>query len=308
MTEDNSAWADELLRRVRANAGPRPANEARVLAGIERRIGIAGALHLNEADAPELVRAQGPAASLAGRFTTGAPRAGRAATAARMVRLARPLGLGAVFGLATGALGYWWGSHSQLARVDSALPALSVPAEVGQPALLVPAPRPLPAPEAASELPVAALAGAAPPPGPRAETASPRPASKHAAPVARPRARTLARSEIGQAMLNGSEKGARAAEALTLREAIEQLQRAQLALRRGEALEALELVSQLDQSSPRSLLREERLVTRALALCEMGDVSSAREVLRELEGDEAQSIYRARLEAGCGLTADAQKQ
>jgi hypothetical protein len=40
----------------------------------------------------------------------------------------------------------------------------------------------------------------------------------------------------------------------------------------------------------------------------MGDVSSAREALLEFKGDEAQSIYRARLEAGCGLTADIHKE
>jgi len=298
---------------VRADADPRPANEARVLAGVERRLGIAGPLQLSEGDAPELVRAQRPAAALEGRSTTGAPLAGRAAAATRMARLARPLGLGGLFGLATGALGYWWGSQSQQARVDSALPALSVPAEAGQPALLAPAPRPLAAPEAASETPGAPLPAAVPPPGPRAEPASARAASKHAAPGratpgARPRASTLASSENAKAMPKGSERVARAGEALTLREAIAQLQRAQMALRRGEALAALELVSQLDQSSPRSLLREERLVTRALALCEMGDVSSAREVLLELESDEARSIYRARLEAGCGLTADEHKE
>jgi hypothetical protein len=286
--EENSAWADELLRRVRASADPRPANGSRVLAGIERRLGIAGAVQLSAGDAPELVRAQGPATSPA--------------------RLARPLGLGAMFGLATGALGYWWGAHSQPAGGDSAPVALSVPAEAAQATLLVPAPRQLAAPEVTQELAGTPLA-AAQPPAPEADRAATEPASNHAArkvaPVVRRRTRTLASSEDAK---NGSERVARTGAALTLREAIEQLQRAQTALRRGEALEALELVSQLDQSSPHSLLREERLATRALALCEMGDVSSAREVLLELEGDQAQSIYRARLEAGCGLNADVHKE
>jgi hypothetical protein len=169
--------------------------------------------------------------------------------------------------------------------------------------------------EAASEAPEAQLAGAAAPSGPRAEPALTRRAAneaapRKAAPITGLRARTRVHSEGSKpAPGGGSENASSAGRALTLREAIHQLQRAQTALRRGEALEALELVSQLDKSSPGSMLREERLVTRALALCEMGDLSSAREVLQELGGDEAQSIYRARLEAGCGLTADeAQKE
>jgi hypothetical protein len=84
-----------------------------------------------------------------------------------------------------------------------------------------------------------------------------------------------------------------------LREAIELLQRAEAALRQGDAFAASLLLSDLDRSASADLLREERLVTRALVSCALGDASAAGSALRELEQLNPESIYRARLEGSC---------
>jgi hypothetical protein len=84
-----------------------------------------------------------------------------------------------------------------------------------------------------------------------------------------------------------------------LRRAIELLQRAEAQLRAGDAFAASLLLSDLDRSVPQDLLREERLVTRALVGCALGEVAPARAALHELDQLDAQSIYRARLEGSC---------
>jgi uncharacterized protein HemY len=86
---------------------------------------------------------------------------------------------------------------------------------------------------------------------------------------------------------------------LELREAIELLRRAEAALRRGDAFGAKLFLSDLDRRAPAALLREERLVARALVACALGDAPRAQAALRELEQQNAQSIYRARLEGSC---------
>lgn len=84
-----------------------------------------------------------------------------------------------------------------------------------------------------------------------------------------------------------------------LREAIELLQRAEAVLRQGDAFAASLLLSDLDRNAPADLLREERLVTRALVSCGLGDASTAGSALLELEQLNPESIYRARLEGSC---------
>jgi hypothetical protein len=92
---------------------------------------------------------------------------------------------------------------------------------------------------------------------------------------------------------------ARAPLPLSFREALELLRRAQAAQRLGRAGEAFEHLDQLDQRAEKELLREERLLTRALASCDVGDVEEARRLAAELEQENATSIYSARLRQSC---------
>ena len=85
----------------------------------------------------------------------------------------------------------------------------------------------------------------------------------------------------------------------SLMEALDLLHRAERALH-GDAPElAMGFLSDLDRRTPRHLLREERLATRALAACALGRPDEARAARRELMTEAPASIYLLRLEQSC---------
>jgi len=85
---------------------------------------------------------------------------------------------------------------------------------------------------------------------------------------------------------------------LSFAEVLERLQRANVALRRGQAPLALIRLAEIDRSGG-DILREERDVTRVLALCAIGDEAGARRVAGPLLAGAASSIYAPRLAASC---------
>jgi hypothetical protein len=79
---------------------------------------------------------------------------------------------------------------------------------------------------------------------------------------------------------------------------LERLQRANRALRQGQAPLALIQLSELDRQADEAL-REERETTRVLALCAIGDSAGARRAAAPLLVGRARSIYAPRLGSGC---------
>jgi hypothetical protein len=88
------------------------------------------------------------------------------------------------------------------------------------------------------------------------------------------------------------------ARGLSFAEVLERLQRANLALREGQASLALIQLSELDRRGGH-VLREEREATRVLALCAIGDSASARHAAASLRASATGSIYAPRLDASC---------
>ena len=70
-------------------------------------------------------------------------------------------------------------------------------------------------------------------------------------------------------------------------------------MRHSDGLEARMWLGDLDRRAPREMLREERLATQVLAACALGDVVAARDAARQLEQQNSESMYRARLEGSC---------
>jgi hypothetical protein len=120
-------------------------------------------------------------------------------------------------------------------------------------------------------------------------------AHERAAPVRR-RA-PLERAERAAA---SERRGSPAPEArgLSFAEVLERLQRANVALRQGQAALALIQLAELDRGAG-DVLREEREATRALSLCAIGDTAGARRVAAPLLSGMASSIYGPRLDASC---------
>lgn len=88
---------------------------------------------------------------------------------------------------------------------------------------------------------------------------------------------------------------------LELADALARLHRAERALHAGDATLALDVLSSLDRRAAPALLREERLVTRALALCQAQRLQEALDTRRALEREFVGSIYTARLEQSCAV-------
>lgn len=78
------------------------------------------------------------------------------------------------------------------------------------------------------------------------------------------------------------------------------VQRAQTALRNGDAALALGLVRTLDERQPKGALLAERTVLRVLALCELGRADEARAAtLATLGNGAGNEVYRRRIESSC---------
>jgi hypothetical protein len=261
MRDDKPLRADEVLRRVRATANPGLERQVRIWNGLEARV-------------------DGSAAASIG------PKAGGTAAAASnavLPALVLRTGRWIAFGLATGLVGYFWGRSDErreqseplaleAATVREVNPSLMAPALIGAPPMLARQP------DLAGEPREFLLEsrGQAP--------SAPRTASSGELPrrtVSRARARSSPRA------------------AMTLRDALDLLLRAQSELHRGAAAEALGVLAELERRQPGALLREERLVTRVLALCELGEVARAQGSRQELESHHPASIYRGRLDASC---------
>jgi hypothetical protein len=285
VNDDNSASTDELIRRVRSSANPRGSTEKRVFAAVERRLGLAALEAGDTGTSDDVVAPSNGAAPGEAAVGRGAART----PVGRTVSLARPelwASIGA-FGLATGALGYWWGLHAESPRMDAAAPPVEVAATA--PSVAAPA-------------------------APRASTASPAPPSSAPAfpdvASSPPQRATPAKNEAKakqrpRLASRGVEHDRARGATLSLGEAIALLQRAQTALRQGEPGEALALLGTLEGRAPAQLVQQELLVTRTLALCDLEDVEGARSALSELKLEETDSIYRSRLEASCvGIAID----
>jgi hypothetical protein len=244
--------AERLLEQARS-AAPVAGVRARVLAGLEQR--IAGDAGIDPA----------PASLLAPPFAR-VPLAGSARVASTSASALAALRW-ASFGVAMGALGYWWGRHegeemSRAAPVVVAAPSVAPVASVAA----------VPAPEAAP-VEVVAAAAAAPEPVVAAAPRAARRATKPRAP---------SHDEL-----------------LTLAQALELVRRAEAELRAGDASGARVLLGELDRGAPARMLREERLAARALAACLDGDASGAERYELELAAENPSSMYRGRIESSC---------
>jgi hypothetical protein len=276
-----SSPAEILLQRVRSEVPP-TSSRARVREGLELRI-LGGASvdpMLSEPPFSGALRTSSSAARVIG------------STASRVRAVLR----WASFGVAMTALGYWWGRHdavqgSRAAAQQSraavgAAPLDAIPLDTTPPGVVVPSAPAQQAPAAVASASVAANAAATIAPATVASSvvpAKPRAAQRRAA----------------------TEPRAPSAEApLTLAQALELVRRAEAELRAGDASSARVALGELDRRAPARLLREERLVARALAACLDGDGSAAERYALELAAENPSSIYRGRLEGSCGISAD----
>jgi hypothetical protein len=323
MKDESSARANDVLRRLRGSADPRPQDEARVLARVEQRLGMISELEAFRVPAARRVNAGTPG---------GTRSAGVGAPLQRLLGAAPRVGLWAAFGVSMAAIGYGLGTRGvrsrevrqDVAEVTRAPAAEAAPAAFASAAAPAPAPAivpvpvvipapapppavvPVPAVVPASAIPASAIPASAisapvvvppPAPGPLSE----RPRSPNAAARSAARNEGLSSESLVAPAAAVAPSAAVAAEpdSIGLREALQLLERAQAAVRLGTAGDALDWLAQLERRNPGVLLEQERLVTRALALCALGEVAQARDARRQLERLEPESIYRGQLDASC---------
>jgi hypothetical protein len=276
------------LQRVLAEknrmAAPSTADRERITGALRARLG-ASAL-------PEgLVPAASGAAAASGRIGVVSRADGSAATARAGVRRSGWLRVVAGTGVVAGALGfvlgYGMGQRERGAAIEGAAAIVARPATAS---VLEPVQ------DARANQSVATP----PEPAPhdlrsehaeRAEHASP---ARRGAPVGR-----VERA----APVEHSRSSAPDARGLSFTEVLERLQRANLALREGQASLALIQLSELDRRGG-DVLREERETTRVLALCAIGDQPGARRAAAPLLAGAARSIYAPRLDASCAREGD----
>jgi hypothetical protein len=296
MSRDEARWADGLLAGARAFAEPRPEDATRNFAAIEARLG-----NILDASSDADCRPSGESSIVTRLPRAPAPPVARSATlaAARGLPALAKAGLVLTFGLGTGLVGYWMGrAETAVARDAAARETPSARADVGLGSSLQ---RDLSSPVgleaqregrgSAAEAFVSSDPSARVPPESVAVAPSPRRADVRRTPE---RARVAAaRQARGVRTLTAAEP------AFGLRDAIELLRRAEAALRRADGLEASMWLGDLDRRAPPGLLLEERLVSKTLAHCALGDVAQAQQTLSQLVAQNAESMYRARLEGSC---------
>jgi hypothetical protein len=287
MKDESSARANDVLRSVRGSADPQPEDQLRVLARLEQRLGMRGALEQRQPAPPRRVNAwvRRPAKPAGGRWPLP-----------RVLASLPGVGILAAFGVSMAAIGYGLGTRARDTSLEDT-GRISSPAALTRselpPAARSAAPALLPAPAHEG---AAAHESAATPTRPAARTAVPPPA------VSEPlRARRAGTRRGVEASESAPPPAAVAPEAspIQLREALQLLERAQTAVRLGTAGDALDWLARLERRNPGPLLEQERLVTRALALCALGEVTQAREARRQLEALEPASIYGGQLDASC---------
>jgi hypothetical protein len=298
MKQDDALWADRLLLDVRQHAEPSEQDATRNLTSIEQR------LQLSAQGTAAAARAGDGAAAGAGSLLPlrpVSPQPGSpppAASAAPLTRAtsggksAAVLSRWLVFGATSALIGYLGGrtqSRLELAELQRAQQTLQQELQ-GQAHARAQLEQIL---QREPQHPVPASPQRQPEPRQERPPSAPR---QQRAPAGAPRSAAVAQAQPHSAP---SSVVSSAPPNQELREAIELLQRAEAALRQGDAFTASLLLSDLDRSTPPHLLREERLVTRALVGCALGDESSAEVARHELEQLNPASIYRARLEGSC---------
>lgn len=189
-------------------------------------------------------------------------------TGARFAGRARIVGWSAL----AAALGFWLGTRYERGLVSE--PAV-VPIAISIPAT--------PAPPV-SEVPIASVADQ--PPSTPASPGAPRGTAP--ARVSTPTSKAVTRA---------------APRPLGFRQVLELLRRAERARQGGTPELGLALLDEIDRGASRAVLREERLVTRALTLCDLGDERRARASARELGVAQGDSIYSSRLSRSCAAAA-----
>jgi len=263
--------ADRLLARVRG-AAPDASERAHVLTGLEQRIRDGAVIDLALAEVPfaaaRLARASGRSA---------------ATISSRALVVLRWVG----FGLVMGALGYWWGRHDAHEATIVVASAPSVAAITPASSIASPAIGDVPRPPASGVARSTSIEHAP------ADIGKPRAPSPTSASPAAAKSRSPARRPAPRAQLASAEA------TLTLAQALELMRRAEAELRAGDASAARVVLGELDRRAPGKLLREERLVARALAACLDGDVSAAQRYAAQLIAESPSSIYRGRLEGSC---------
>lgn len=278
MNEDTSL-VDAVLQRVRATADPPLGSASRVLSGVERQLAGSTQGQHHEGNAPQ--RDLSPPALSPAALSPPLVTPQLRAWAPHVARLGRWV----VFGLATGGVGYFWGSQ----RAATAPVQQVAPAAVQHGAAA-------PAEQRSAEPSVAPSPPAQSAPSQPDSIPPPMPDPARAEPNARGVGDAAERGAVAPARRRAA---TRPRERIELREALQLLTRAQSVLRRGWPERALELLGELEQRQPGELLLEERLVTRILALCELGEGDQAKALRQQLSPGPASSIYAGRLAASC---------
>jgi hypothetical protein len=285
MSSESDPVVDDVLRSAHAAAAPAPAELARALAGIRRRI-VVPELPLGEHH-----RVPGDTAARAGRGAKWG------------AELRRLLGTGLALGVGF-ALGVQYERHSgpvePIVALRSSTPEL--PAPKTQPA----------APAAILQVP-APQAGATQLLAPRLEATDGARRVAALADVSRP-------TDAVQALRlpHGSKHRALPAAPASVRkhsdlplpsaiepapfgfsEVVERVERAQHAERDLHPELAIELLDEVDARGDATMLREERLVTRVLADCDLGNVGAAQHALSELQSSAEAAVYASRVAGSC---------
>jgi hypothetical protein len=99
--------------------------------------------------------------------------------------------------------------------------------------------------------------------------------------------------------LRARDRRAQSAGADSLRFVLQQLRKAQLFLRAGEAARALSALDLIDARVPAEVLQDEREVTRTLALCDSGEMRAAASLAERVLERSPDSAYAVSLRESC---------
>jgi hypothetical protein len=280
--QDLDLEMESVLRRARAATEPSQGRVSRLLEGVQLELAGVG---LADTDglrpAPRRVPAPHPASLV--------PKASRIGAQLRF----------ASWGALTAAAGFWFGIQYARGTLPferaPSVPTLQAPTPVPEepirraPAEQEPAPAAFPATTPSVAERVRGQSSASLDEGTRAAVRS---SAASAVDNAHAERHTIPRHR----------QGVRPPEQLSFRQVLDRLRRAERAERNGAPELALALLDEIDQGAARTVLREERLLTRVLALCDQGDVARARQRARELAGAQNDSIYASRLRESCAAT------
>lgn len=277
---------ERVLAETNRMAAPCPADRARITDALRARLGPAvvpeGCAPV-AADAAAVSGGRAPAPRANG--VDGGARAG----IGRGGWLSVVVGTGVVAGALGFVLGYGLAERERGAALDgSGVAAAAAPAAALEPApdTASRGPQPTSSEPAGASVPREGASTASEPLGESVTEAS------RAVPVRR------AVPSDGAGRAASVEPGSPRAPGLSFAEVLERVQRANVALRQGQATLALIQLAELDRGGG-EVLREEREATRALALCAIGDTAGARRVAAPLLSGATSSIYAPRLDSSC---------